>query len=122
MKASPQPLKDGEGDTTLVMMTIDKQFTGGMVGTSLGHLLGARTPTGCAGYVAQERVNVTLDGRQGNFVLQHHSLMTAAGENLTITVVPNSGGGDLTGITGSMAVEIKDGNHFYRFTYSLPAS
>lgn len=120
VKLSPQPLKGEEGETTLAMMTIDKQFTGGMVGTSWGHMLSARCPAGGAGYVAQERVKVTLDGREGGFVLQHNGLMSAVDQSLTIVVVPDSGSGDLTGISGQMQIDIKDGNHFYCFTYSLP--
>lgn len=122
VKLSPQPLKGGEGDTILAMMSIDKQFTGGMVGSSWGHMLSARCPAGGAGYVAQEQVAVSIDGRQGGFVLQHSGLMSAAGQRLTITVVPDSGSGDLTGISGSMNIDIKDGNHFYSFSYSLPTT
>ena len=41
----------------------------------------------------------------------------------TITVVPDSGTGDLAGLTGSMAIRIEaGGKHFYDFDYELPAA
>jgi hypothetical protein len=39
---------------------------------------------------------------------------------LTISVVPDSGTGELAGLSGSMAVVIADGQHSYRFDYALP--
>lgn len=121
VKLSPQPLKGSEGETTLGLMTIDKQFSGDMIGTSWGHMLSARSKQGGAGYVAQERVTAVLDDLEGSFVLQHNGLMSAAGQSLTIAVVPGSGTEDLVGITGSMEIRIDNGQHFYTFTYSLPA-
>jgi len=39
---------------------------------------------------------------------------------LIITVVPDSGTGQLAGITGTFTVIIDDGKHSYEFEYSLP--
>jgi hypothetical protein len=39
---------------------------------------------------------------------------------LTVSVVPDSGTGDLAGLAGTMAIDIVDGKHFYRFDYTLP--
>jgi hypothetical protein len=39
---------------------------------------------------------------------------------LSITVVPDSGTGQLAGLTGSMNIIITDGKHAYDFEYSLP--
>jgi len=76
---------------------------------------------GSAGYVAMERVTGTLDGRTGTFILQHGGTMQGGAQQLTITVVPDSGTGWLAGITGSMSIIIKEGGkHFYEFDYLLP--
>ena len=83
-------------------------------------MLSAGTPVkGSAGYVAIERVTGTLDGRRGTFVLQHSGTMTRGAPRLVITVVPDSGTGDLTGIAGTMTIDISNGKHSYTFEYTL---
>jgi len=47
--------------------------------------------------------------------------MDRGAQNLKITVVPDSGTDQLTGITGTMTIDIRDGKHFYTFDYRLPA-
>ena len=112
---------DGSGeDTSLGRMSIDKRFHGDLEGTSKGQMLSALTPVqGSAGYVALEQVSGTLHGRSGSFVLQHMGIMTRGAQQLTITVVPDSGTGRLTGIAGTMAITIADGTHSYDFDYTL---
>lgn len=40
---------------------------------------------------------------------------------LTIVVVPDSGSGELEGLSGRMKIDIREGGaHFYRFEYALP--
>jgi hypothetical protein len=39
---------------------------------------------------------------------------------LSITVVPDSGTGDLAGLAGDFKLTIVDGLHFYEFEYTLP--
>jgi hypothetical protein len=75
---------------------------------------------GSAGYVAIERVTGTLDGRSGSFALQHSGTMTGGRQELTITVVPDSGTDQLVGLAGKMAIQIADGKHSYDFEYTLP--
>jgi Protein of unknown function (DUF3224) len=122
VKLSQQPLADSGADTTLGRMTIDKTFSGDLQGASKGEMLTAMTPVkGSAGYVAIERVSGTLQGRAGTFVLQHTGTMNRSAPQLSITVVPDSGTGELAGITGTLGIDIVDGKHFYRFDYALPA-
>jgi hypothetical protein len=53
-------------------MSIDKTFSGDLEGRSTGEMLAFRSRVdGSAGYVAIERVDGTLGGRRGTFVLQH---------------------------------------------------
>jgi hypothetical protein len=74
---------------------------------------------GSAGYVAIERVDGTLHGRAGGFVLQHAGTMTRGEAELSISVVPDSGSGELRGIAGRMKIDIADGKHLYDFDYTL---
>jgi hypothetical protein len=102
-------------------MTIDKQFHGDLEGTSKGQMLTAGTAVkGSAGYVAIEKVDGKLHRRNGTFIFQHSGTMTRGAPQLSVTVVPDSGTGDLVGLTGKMTINIENGKHFYVFEYTLP--
>jgi hypothetical protein len=75
---------------------------------------------GSAGYVAMERVTGTLKGRGGSFVLQHSGTMNRGTAQLSVTVVPDSGTGQLEGLAGTMTIKIDAGKHSYDFEYTLP--
>lgn len=104
-------------------MSIDKHFHGDMEGTSQGEMLTAGgSIKNSAGYVAVERVTATLNGRSGSFALMHTGIMTRGDGKLTITVVPDSGSGDLAGISGAMNIIIAEGGqHHYEFDYEVAA-
>lgn len=120
VKLNPLPAYDSADGSTLGRMSIDKQFRGNLEATSKGEMLSAiGSVKGSAGYVAIEQVSGTLDGRRGTFVLQHSATMTRGAPHLTITVVPDSGTGQLTGLTGTMAIDIADGKHSYTFEFTL---
>jgi hypothetical protein len=121
VKLTPES-NDGGGDgISLARMSIDKRYHGELDATGKGEMLSATTPVkGSAGYVAVERVFGALQGRKGSFVIQHSGTMTRGAPNLAITVVPDSGTGELAGIAGKMAIVIADGKHSYDFEYTLP--
>jgi hypothetical protein len=105
---------------TLARMSLDKQFRGDLVGTSKGEMLTAMAPLKGSGvYVAVERVNGTLAGRSGSFMLHHTGVMTRGTPSLSINVVPDSGTGQLAGLSGKLAIRIDGGKHFYDFDYSI---
>ncbi|MBL0122381.1 MAG: DUF3224 domain-containing protein [Betaproteobacteria bacterium] len=116
-----QSLADAAANEKLGRMAIDKRFSGDLIGNSKGEMLSAMTDTkGSAGYVAIERVDGSLNGRKGSFVLQHNGVMTRGLPQLSVTVVPDSATGDLVGLAGSFKIDIVDKKHFYDFQYSLP--
>jgi hypothetical protein len=45
--------------------------------------------------------------------------MNRGAAKMDITVVPDTGTGQLTGISGSMTIRIEAGKHFYDFEYTL---
>src|SRR5580700_1604574 len=101
-------------------MSLDKRFHGELEATSAGEMLSMGTEVlGSAGYVAMERVQGTLQGRTGSFALQHSGTMTRGEPQLSVTVVPDSGTGQLAGIAGKMTIKIVEGKHFYEFRYTL---
>jgi hypothetical protein len=116
VKLTPQ----STDDKALGRMSIDKQFRGDIDGTSKGEMLTAGTDVkDSAGYVAIERVSGTLHGRSGTFILQHTGTMNRGQPALLITVVPDSGTGELAGITGTMTIDIGGGKHAYTFDYTI---
>ena len=120
MKVTTQTGDGAEKDASLGRMSIDKTFEGDLQGTSRGEMLTAMgSVKGSAVYVAIERVTGTIDGRSGTFVLAHRGTMTRGAQSLEITVVPDSGTGQLAGISGTMAITIVNGKHLYDLEYSL---
>ncbi len=108
-------------DAVVGRMSLDKRFHGDLDATGIGEMLARRTAVeGSAGYVAIEQVVGTLGGREGSFALQHSGIMDRGKPVLAITVVPDSATGALTGLSGSMTIEITGGQHHYKLRYQLP--
>ena len=116
VKLTPQTTADKH----LGRMSIDKQFRGDLEGTSTGEMLTAMTAVKeSAGYVAIERVTGKLKGRSGTFILQHTGTMDRGKPSLSVTVVPDSGTGELAGLTGTMTIDLGGGKHAYVFDYTI---
>lgn len=115
-----QPLDTYASGESFARMSIDKTFSGDLVASSQGEMLSLRTAVdGSAGYVAIEQVSGTLAGKQGNFALQHYGMMNRGDSFLLLEVIPDSGTGELAGISGKMSIIIEDGQHRYEFEYEL---
>ena len=115
-----EPPFDTVDGVALARATFDKRFAGPLDATSKVTMLSARTPVdGSAGYVAIERVTGTLSGRRGTFVLQHCGTMNRGARTLTVTVVPDSGTGELAGISGRMEIQMVEGKHLYELEFEL---
>ena len=120
VKMTPQPADD---KAAVGKFTLDKKFHGDLEGTSKGEMLAIMTSVeGSAGYVAMEQFTGTLNGRSGTFALQHTGTMTRGAPQLSVTVVPDSGTGQLLGLSGQMTIKIEGGKHSYEFEYRLPES
>lgn len=121
VKVTPQA-PDENGEPSVGRLSLDKQFHGDLEGTSKGQMLAVRSDVeGSAGYVAMERVAGTLAGRRGTFALQHSGTMNRGAPTLVISVVPDSGTGQLAGLAGTMTIDIVEGKHLYTFDYTLLA-
>lgn len=120
VKLSPLDTHNRSEEAKLARLSIDKQFHGELEATSQGEMLSAGTDVkGSAGYVAIERVSGTLQGQRGSFTLQHNATMTRGAPYLNIIVVPDSGTGQLQGLTGTMNIRVEGGKHYYDFEYAL---
>jgi hypothetical protein len=119
VKLEPLPTDDH----ALGRFRVNKTFAGDLVGTGEAQMLSIGTVVeGSAGYVAIDRIDGTLHGRQGSFVLQHNGLMERGEGTLQVVVVPDSGTADLTGLRGQFDIQIVDGEHRYVFDYSIDPS
>ncbi len=120
VKLAPQPTEPNANVAEPSRMTLDKKFSGDLAAISKGQMLASRsTVPGSAGYVAMELVTGALHGRIGTFVLQHTGTMDRDTPTLSVTVVPDSGTGELVGLTGTMNIIISGGKHSYEFDYTL---
>ncbi|MFG1706029.1 DUF3224 domain-containing protein [Nonomuraea sp. M3C6] len=114
------PFDDRDG-VSLGLVTMSKTFHGDLAGTSVVHLLVASTPVETSrSYVALERIEGTLHGRSGSFVVQHNAMSDGGEQSLRVTVVADSATGELRGLRGDMDILIApDGGHSYTFEYRL---
>lgn len=118
VKMAPQ----SPADAPVGRFALDKKYSGDLEGTGTGEMLtGMSAVPGSAGYVAIEKITGSLAGRRGSFHLLHKGVMTRGTPALSITVIPDSGTGELAGLTGTMDIQVaRDGSHSYTFNYSLP--
>jgi hypothetical protein len=122
VKVAPIPEEGSFGAAGLGRMSIDKTFHGDLEGASVGQMLTAMsTVEGSGAYVAVEKITGRLAGRTGSFMLHHRGVMTRGEPSLSVTIVPDSGTGELAGIAGTLGIDIRDGQHFYDLEYTLGA-
>lgn len=118
MEAEP-PFLEQDG-LRLNRNVVRKEFSGDMIGTSEAQMIAAFTGTpGSAGYVAIEHFTGSVSGKSGSFVLQHSGVMNKGDARLTVTIVPDSGSGELAGISGTLEIDNDQGKHSYILDYEL---
>ncbi len=113
--------QDDQGADGVTRLLLDKQYHGDLEGMAKGQMLtGGMSADKSGVYVAIEKFTGTLQGRSGSFILHHTGIMTRGKPELTILVAPDSGTGQLSGISGKMTINIAaDGKHSYDFEYTL---
>ena len=117
------PIASHDAAAAIGRYSLDKQYAGDLVASASGEMLAVLGDVqGSAVYVAIERVSGRLNGREGTFVLHPRGVMTRGAPELAVEISPDSGTGELAGITGTMAIEIRGRDHFYTIDYALPES
>ena len=120
VKRIPQDELDIGGSASVGHSRFDKRFHGPLDATSVVHMLAVMSPVpGSGAYVAIERIEGTLDGRRGGFFVQHNGTMDRGEPSLDVTVIPDSGTGELTGLHGRIGIDISNGKHYYTFDYGF---
>ena len=115
----PEEYDDQEG-VKMTRTRVAKTFHGEIEGQSAAELLMVGAPSGSAAYVGLERITARLGGRSGSFVLLHNASMSSDGQSLSLTIVKDSGTGELQGIRGEAAITIDaNGGHTLTLDYNL---
>lgn len=120
-----RPRADAPAQTTpeIGRMGLDKVWSGDLSGRSVVEMLSFMTPVeGSAAYVAIEVVQATLAGRPGSFAFFHAGVSERGSQSLTYRVVPDSGSGELLGLSGELTLEVVEKVHQYRLEYTLRES
>ena len=120
VKRSMEPGCDLGDGVEAMHVRFEKTFSGPLEASSIVHMLAVMTPVeNSAAYVAVEHVVGRLDGREGSFLAAHKGVMTRGEPSLDLTVVPDSGTDGLAGLSGTIAIDIVDGRHYYTFDYGF---
>lgn len=121
VKLETLPLHEALKEPTVGRRSMAKVFHGELEAVSSGEMLSAAgNAKGSAVYVAIEIVTGKLGPRSGSFALHHSGIMNRGGATLSVGVVPDSGTGELEGLSGGMQIIIENGAHRYEFEYELP--
>lgn len=122
VKMNPETMSDVAADTGVGRMSLDKRYHGALDATGKGEMLAYMDRALMSGaYLAMERVEGTLDGKRGSFLLHHTGVMERGAPSLTVAVVPDSGRDELAGLSGKLNIRIEGGKHYYDFDYTLAA-
>ena len=99
------PALDGNGGSKVTHASVKMAFAGDVEGDGTVEWLMAYGEDGSAAFVGLERIVGKLGERSGSFVLQHTGTFDGKIAKAELSVVPGSGTGDLTGITGEGTFE-----------------
>ena len=115
----PEEYDDQDG-VKLTRTRVVKAFYGDFEGSSTAELLMAGAPSGSAIYVGVERIAGKLQGKAGSFVLVHDASMAGDEQSLSLTIMRDSGAGELQGIRGTANITIDtNGGHTFILDYDL---
>ncbi|GAA1690909.1 DUF3224 domain-containing protein [Fodinicola feengrottensis] len=102
---------------------VTKTYSGELTGTSVTRLLFGAGTEDSPGYAGFEIVTADLQGRKGTFMLHHNAARVGDDPDkgfFSLTVLANSGTGDLTGISGSAQITVAaDGGHTLDLDYTI---
>jgi hypothetical protein len=96
-------------------------YMGTIEGEGTVEYLFANNATNTGGFVALEKVIGSVNGRAGSFVLQHIGTFVTGRAMMTMTVVPGTGTGDLTHLSGHATMAFSEHLEVYpiNFEYSF---
>lgn len=95
-----KPYSEFEGGAKLSRATVSQAYQGDLSGEGLVEFLMSHAGDGTASFVGMERVNGSIAGKTGSFVIRHVGTYDRGGARSAWAITPGSGTGELAGITG----------------------
>jgi hypothetical protein len=111
---------EGQG-TKMTLATVEQTFSGDITGDGAVRWLMAYQADGTARFVGLQRVDGTLAGRPGSFVLETAGDFDGQMARWTVNVIPGSATDELTGLEGAGRFGAEHGPEAtYEIDYQLP--
>jgi hypothetical protein len=108
-----KPYNELPGELKMTRSSVAYTYQGDIEGESTLDYLMVYRPDESGSFVGLERIIGRVAGRAGSFVVQHTGTFDKTGVDSTFFVVPDSGTGDLCGLSGEG--EIKLSGHAERY-------
>ena len=96
-----KPYSEIVGQPKLTRAAVVYTYTGGLEGEGSVEYLMCYSSNNIAYFIGYEQVTGRLGDRSGSFILQHGGTFEAGAVKDTLTIVPGSATGDLSGLLGS---------------------
>ena len=96
-----EPFDESGDGSKLTRAHIRRTFNGDLVGTGNLMYVMSHLSSGAASFAGYERVEGSLGGRSGSFVLRHTGSYDGGEARAEYEVVPGSGTGELVGLSGT---------------------
>ena len=114
------PYDELENGIKLTHASGTQSFTGDIDGDGAVHWLMLYRGDKTAHFVGLQRINGSIGGRTGSFVASAEGDHDGTGSTITFSIIPNSGTGERTGITGDGTRIAKGGpKGTYELDYTL---
>jgi hypothetical protein len=92
-------------------------YEGDIEGEGVIQYLVTQNEDGKGNFVALEKVTGSVGGRAGSFVFQRVGTFDNGRTRQTLAVMPGSGTGDLSGLSGQVTIEHDQGQERYPITF-----
>jgi len=114
------PYDELDGGTKLTHASGTQAFSGDISGEGAVHWLMLYRADKTARFVGLQRITGSIGGRSGSFVATAEGDHDGTGSTITFSIIPGSGTGDLTGISGDGSLVAKGGpNGTYELSYTI---
>lgn len=121
LSGSEEPI-DQPGGLRLTHASGAQAFDGDIVGDGAVDWLMLYRSDRTAHMVGLQRIAGSIGGRHGAFVLSAEGDHDGSSSRIALTVIPDSGSGDLAGITGTGSLDAPGGpNGTYELDYLIPS-
>ncbi len=100
-----EPVSESDDSPKLMRASVSKTFTGDIEGKSILEYLLITYNDNFSRYIGIERIEGTLNGRSGSFILHQEGTFEEGTARADCRIVEDSGTGELEGISGNGTME-----------------